>query len=49
MLHGINPYKVCPVCKKTDMLEVRNYSMIWHDGDVWCVRCDVFVRTYDAG
>lgn len=47
--HMINTYKSCPKCGKTDELEVRNYDLIWHDGEVWCRRCDVKVRTYDAG
>lgn len=49
ILHGINDYKACPKCQKTDSFEVRNYDMKWHDGEVWCTRCEVYVREYDAG
>jgi hypothetical protein len=48
MNHGVNTYKKCPKCGGTNF-EVRNYDMMWHDGDVWCVDCDVYVRGYDAG
>jgi hypothetical protein len=29
--------------------EVRNYSMMWHDGDVYCLKCGAYVRMWDAG
>lgn len=45
----INPYKSCPKCEKTDRLEVRDYDPMWRDGEVWCGRCKVKVRLYDAG
>lgn len=38
----------CKKCGSKD-LEVRNYNMMWHDGDLYCKMCDTFVRTYDAG
>lgn len=47
--HLINTYKTCPQCGKTDALEVLNYDLMWHDGEVWCTRCEVKVREYDAG
>lgn len=46
--HGVNPYKKCPQCGGTNF-EVRDYDMMWHDGEVWCADCDVYVRRYDAG
>lgn len=46
--HLINDYKKCPVCGGTHF-EVRNYDLMWHDGDVYCIDCNVWVRTYDAG
>jgi hypothetical protein len=49
MNHLINTYKPCPKCNQTDQLEVRKYNMMWHDGEVWCKRCEVYVRSYDAG
>lgn len=48
MNHGINTYKKCPKCGGTNFT-VRNYDMKWHDGEVWCVDCNVYVRDYDAG
>jgi hypothetical protein len=47
--HMINTYKACPKCGQTDRLTVRNYDLMWHDGEVWCTRCEVYVRGYDAG
>jgi hypothetical protein len=41
--------KACPECGSTDHLTVRNYDSVWRDGEVWCSRCEVFVRNYDAG
>jgi len=48
-LHGINKYKPCPKCNSAEHLTIRDYDPIWHDGEVWCSRCNEFVRTYDAG
>lgn len=45
----INDYKKCPKCNKTENLEVREYNPTWHDGEVWCKKCNVKVRNYDAG
>lgn len=40
----------CPNCgAPPSEQEVRNYSMMWHDGDVHCTRCGTRVRSYDAG
>ena len=47
--HLINPHTPCPKCHQTDQLEVRQYDLIWRDGEVWCKRCGCYVRTYDAG
>jgi len=49
ILNCINNYKSCPKCNSTDHLEVRNHNMMWHDGEVWCSKCNVYVREYDAG
>ncbi|MFB3779679.1 MAG: hypothetical protein ACE141_18820 [Bryobacteraceae bacterium] len=38
----------CPKCGSTEM-ELRNYSMLWHDGDVHCAVCGAYVRGWDAG
>jgi uncharacterized Zn finger protein (UPF0148 family) len=46
--HVINTYKKCPKCGGSNF-EVRNYDLMWHDGEVWCTDCDVYVRGYDAG
>ena len=45
---GINTYKRCPKCDGINF-EVRDYDMMWHDGEVWCIDCNVYVRSYDAG
>lgn len=40
----------CPKCNSTPCNhEVRNYDLMWHDGDVHCKKCGAYVRTYDAG
>lgn len=39
---------VCPQCGGTEF-ELRNYSMMWHDGDIHCAKCGKFIRSYDAG
>lgn len=38
----------CPVCGSHEF-EMRNYSMIWHDGDIHCALCGEFIRVFDAG
>jgi hypothetical protein len=38
----------CPECG-SEQFELRNYSMIWHDGDIHCARCGKFIRCFDAG
>jgi len=45
---GGNP-KVCPKCGKgPGYWEVRNYDMMWHDGEIYC-ECGEYIRRYDAG
>lgn len=40
----------CPKCDSPPSdHEVRNYSMMWHDGDVVCTKCETYVRGWDAG
>lgn len=52
--HGIsvaggNP-KVCPKCGAgPEKWEVRDYNLLWHDGDIYCTVCETFIRMYDAG
>jgi hypothetical protein len=48
MNHLINTADRCPQCSGTNFT-VRDYSLLWHDGEVWCLDCNVFVRSYDAG
>jgi transcription initiation factor TFIIIB Brf1 subunit/transcription initiation factor TFIIB len=38
----------CPNCGSKEF-EMRNYSMMWHEGDIHCVKCGKFIRTFDAG
>jgi Zn finger protein HypA/HybF involved in hydrogenase expression len=47
---SLHLHKHCPKCgSHPDRHEIRNYSMMWHDGDIHCVDCGTFVRDYDAG
>lgn len=40
----------CPKCGAPPKdHRVDNYSMMWHDGDVVCNKCNTRVRGYDAG
>lgn len=41
------PGRVCE-CGSTEF-EMRNYSMLWHEGDIHCAICGKFIRTFDAG
>jgi hypothetical protein len=43
------PAGACPKCRKTDALELCYYRAAFHDGEIWCQRCGVFVRRFDAG
>ena len=38
----------CPKCGSTEF-ELKNYSMMWHEGDIHCAKCGQFIRYYDAG
>jgi transcription elongation factor Elf1 len=38
----------CPNCGSIEF-EMRNYSMMWHEGDIHCANCGQFIRYYDAG
>lgn len=38
----------CPRCGG-DRKHVINYSMMWHDGDVICSDCRLWIRSFDAG
>lgn len=40
----------CPKCGAPPSQHiVRNHNLAWHDGDVYCGKCNAFVRYYDAG
>jgi hypothetical protein len=40
----------CPTCGAPPKEHVlKNYSQMWHEGDVYCTRCGAYVRMYDAG
>lgn len=44
------PNEDCPESKKERSEHVvKNYSMMWHDGDIHCAVCDTYIRMYDAG
>lgn len=38
----------CPNCGSTET-EMRNYSMMWHEGAIHCAKCGEFIRIFDAG
>lgn len=38
----------CLKCGSTEF-EMRNYSMMWHEGDIHCARCGAYIRRFDAG
>lgn len=43
-------HKHCPQCGSPPSAhEMRNYNMMWHDGDIHCVLCGTYVRSWDAG
>lgn len=48
-----NLFRTCIHCPKCDSPpsdhEVRNYNMMWHDGDVICKKCETYIRSWDAG
>jgi hypothetical protein len=47
---GCYPGKKCPKCGSCPKHhEVRNYSMMWHEGDIHCNICESYVRLFDAG
>lgn len=54
-LHMLGPFHIladikCPNCGSPPSdHEVRNYDPTWRDGDVYCTKCGVKVRNYDAG
>ena len=35
-------------CGSTEF-EMRNYSAMWHEGDIYCRRCGAFIERFDAG
>lgn len=40
----------CPKCgSPPNEHEVRNYDLIWGDGDIHCCICGTYVRGYDRG
>lgn len=46
----LGPQVKCPKCNSSPSEhEVRNHSLMWHDGDVYCTKCGAYVRAYDAG
>jgi hypothetical protein len=48
--HSENNCPNCPKCgADPSHYEMRNYSMMWHEGDIYCTLCDTFIRYFDAG
>ena len=50
-IRGFGPHVHCPKCSSPPGVahEVRNFSQISRDGDVYCRECGTYVRDYDAG
>ncbi len=47
---SIGPWNSCPHCgADKSHQEVRNYDMMWGDGDVYCTKCGKRVRSWDSG
>jgi len=38
----------CPECGSTEF-KMRDYSEMWHEGNIHCARCGKFIRRFDAG
>lgn len=46
----IGPHVHCPECGSAPSRHImKNYSLMWHEGDVYCKDCHAYVRGYDAG
>lgn len=44
------PHKHCPECDSSpDKHELRDYDLIWGDGEIWCPDCEIKVRNFDRG
>jgi hypothetical protein len=39
----------CACSKEDQQHKMVNYSMMWHDADIICARCNGFIRDWDAG
>jgi hypothetical protein len=33
----------------SEKFTIKNHSLIWHDGDVHCQQCGMYIRDFDAG
>ena len=38
----------CKKCGSTETV-MKNYSMMWHEGDIYCAKCGEYIRMFDAG
>jgi len=41
--------KLCSCGSEPKDHEVRNFDAVWRDGDVYCIPCGGYVRSFDAG
>jgi hypothetical protein len=40
----------CPKCgSHPDRHELRDHSLMWGDGELWCVDCETKVRNWNSG
>lgn len=40
--------EACAQCGSTETA-MRDYDPRWHEGDIYCAKCGVFMRHFDAG
>lgn len=46
----IGRHEHCPECDSAPREhELRNYDLIWGDGEIWCLKCEIKVRNFDRG
>jgi len=38
----------CPECGSA-AFEMRDYELMWHEGNIHCAECGKFIRRFDAG
>lgn len=39
----------CPKCDSSEHTERRNYDMMWGEAELWCGKCNEYIRELDYG